>query len=94
MIPTTNYGLLLEIILSGSLCSIQMLSLNNCASPSALVLSVVGTKCAIFVNLSTITKIESYSCTKGNFVMKSALIWVYAFSGIKFGINFPAGSCV
>ena len=94
MISATNYGPLLEIILSGSLCNFQILSLNNCASSSTLVLSIVGTKCAIFVNLSTTTKIESYPCTKGNFIMKSALIWVHAFSGIKFGINFPAGGCV
>ena len=59
-----------------------------------LVLSVVGMKCAIFVNLSTTTKIESYPCAKGNFIIKSALIWVHTFSGIKFGINFPTGGCV
>jgi len=60
MIPTVNCGPLSEIMLSGSACNFQMLSLNSCASPSALVLSVVGTKYAIFVNLSTTTKIESY----------------------------------
>ena len=71
-----------------------MLSLNSHANPSALILSVVGIKCAIFVNLSTITKIESYPCVKGNFVIKSALMWVHTFSGIKFSINFPTGGCV
>jgi len=59
MIPATNCGPLSEIILSGSPCNFQMLSLNNHASPSALVFSVVEIKCAIFVNLSTTTKIES-----------------------------------
>ena len=58
--PATNCGPLSEMILSGSLCNFQMLSLNNCANPSALILSVVGIKCVIFVNLSTTTKIESY----------------------------------
>ena len=74
MIPAANCGPLLEIILSGNPCSFQMLSLNKHANPSALVFSVVGIKCPIFVNLSTTTKIESYPCAKGNFVMKSALI--------------------
>jgi len=74
MIPTANCGPLSEIMLSSSLCNFQILFLNNYASLSALVLSVVGTKCTIFVNLSTTTKIESYPCAKGNFVMKSALI--------------------
>ena len=60
MIPATNCGPLSEIILSGSLCSFQMLSLNNHANPSVLVLSIVGIKYAIFVNLSITTKIESY----------------------------------
>ena len=94
MIPVTNCGPLSKIILSGNPCNFQILSLNNHASPSVLVLSVVGTKCVIFVNLSTTTRIESYPCAKGNFVMKSALMWVHVFSGIKFGINFPAGGCV
>jgi len=74
MIPAVNYGPLSEIILSGNPCSFQTLSLNKHANPSALVFSVVGIKCPIFVNLSTTTKIESYPCAKGNFVMKSALI--------------------
>jgi len=60
IIPATNCGPLSEIMLSGSPCNFQMLSLNSRASPSALVLSVVGTKCAILVNLSTTTKIVSY----------------------------------
>ena len=55
IIPAANYGLLSGIILSGSSCSFQMLFLNNCASPSMLVFSVVGMKYAIFVNLSITT---------------------------------------
>ena len=94
MIPVTNCGPLSEIILSGSPCSFQMLSLNKRANPSALVFSVVGIKCPIFVNLSTTTKIESYPYAKGNFVMKSALMCDQAFSGIEFGINFPVGGCI
>ena len=81
-------------MLSGNPCNFQILSLNNHASPSALVFSVVGIKCTIFMNLSTITKIAPYSCAKGNFVMKSALMWLHAFSGIEFGINFSTGGCV
>ena len=74
MIPATNCSPLSEIILSDNPCSFQTLSLNKRANPSVLVFSVVGIKCPIFVNLSTTTKIESYPCAKGNFVMKSALI--------------------
>jgi len=48
------------------------LSLNNLASSSANVFSVVKIKCTIFVNLLTTTKIESYPCTSGNLVIKSA----------------------
>ena len=59
-IPATNYGPLSEIMLSGSLCSFQILSLNSYVKSSTLVFSVVGIKYAIFVNLSTTTKIESY----------------------------------
>ena len=74
MIPAMNCGPLSEIMLSSSLCNFQMLSLNNCANPSVLVFSVVGMKCAIFVNLSTTTRIELYLYAKGNFIIKSALI--------------------
>jgi len=69
-----------------------MLSLNNLASPSADVLFVVGIKWTIFVNLSTTTKIKSYSCANGSLVMKSANICIQGFSGIELGINLPA-SC-
>ena len=92
--PAANCSPLSEIMLSGRPCSFQTLSLNNRANPSVLVLSVVGIKCPIFVSLSTTTKMALYPCTKGNFVMKSALICDQAFSGIKFGINFPVGGCI
>jgi len=59
IMPATNYGPLSEIILSGSPCNFQMLSINNYTNPSVLVLSVVDIKYAIFVNLSTTTKMES-----------------------------------
>ena len=94
IIPAVNCGPLSEIMLSGRPCSFQTLSLNNHANPSALVLSVVGMKCSIFVNLSTTTRMASYPCAKGNFVMKSALMCDQVFSGIEFGINFPASDCV
>jgi len=60
MISTAKCGLLSEIMLFGSSCNFQILSLNNHVSSSVFILSVVGTKYTIFVNLSTITKIESY----------------------------------
>ena len=59
MIPAVNCGPLSKIILFGNLCSFQI-SLNSHVSPSTLVLSVVDIKCAIFVNLSTTTRIELY----------------------------------
>jgi len=74
IMPATNYGPLSETILSGNPCSFQMLSLNRRVNPSMLVFSVVGIKCSIFVNLPTTTRIALYPCTKGNFVMKSALM--------------------
>jgi len=61
MTPATNYGLLSEIMLFDSPCSFQILSLNNHARPFALVFFIVGIKYAIFVNLSTTTKIKLYS---------------------------------
>ena len=60
MTPATNYGPLSEIIQFGNPCNFQILSLNNCASLSMLILFVVGIKCAIFVSLSTTTKIVLY----------------------------------
>jgi len=36
----------------------------------------------------------SYPCAKGNLVIKSANIYIYGFSEIEFGINFPAGCSV
>ena len=74
MISATNCGPLSEIILSGNPCNFQILSLNNHASPSVLIHSVVAIKYAIFVSLSTTTNIALYPCAKGNFIMKSALI--------------------
>ena len=82
------------MILSGSPCSFYTLSLNNFANPSADVFSVVGIKWTILVNRSTTTRMLLYPCAKGNLVIKSANICVYGFSGIEFGINFPAGYSV
>jgi len=71
-----------------------MLSLNNLASSSTNVFSVVGIKCTIFVNLLTNTKIELYPCASSNLVIKSAEMWAQGFSRIEFGINFLAGCSV
>jgi len=35
-----------------------------------------------------------YPCTEGNLVIKSDDICVHSFSGMEFGINFPAGCSV
>ena len=78
-------------MLLGNLCSFYILSLNNLASSSADIFSVVEMKWTIFVNLSTTTKIELYPCAIGSLVIKSADICVQDFSGIKLGINLPAG---
>jgi len=82
------------MILLGNLCNFYMLSLNNLANSSANIFSVVGIKCTIFVNLSTTTRIKLYSCASSNLVIKSAEMCAQGFSGIEFGINFPAGYSV
>ena len=82
------------MILSGRLCNFYTLSLNNYASLSADVFSVVGIKCTIFVNLSTTTKIKSYPWAKGSLVIKSTNIYIQGFSEIELGINLLAGCSV
>jgi len=82
------------MILLGNPCNFHTLSLNNLASSSADVFSVVEIKYTIFINLSTTTKIELYPYTSGNLVMKFTEIWAQDLYGIKFGINFPAGCSV
>ena len=59
IIPAANWGPLSDMMLSGRPYNFYMLSLNSLARPSADVFSVVGIKCAIFVNQSTTTRIES-----------------------------------
>ena len=81
-------------MLSGNPYSFYTLSLNNLASPSADVFSIVEIKWTIFVNLSTTTKIESYPCAIGSLVIKSANICVQGFLGIGLGINLPASYSV
>ena len=49
-------------------------------------------KCAILLNQSHTTKIALYPHARGNFIMKSAEIWLHGFSGIAFGMSFPAGA--
>ena len=68
-----------------------MLSLNNLASLSAIVFSIVATKCDIFENLLHTTKIESWPFDIGNFVIKSTNIYYYSLSGTSLGLNFLAG---
>jgi len=63
------------MILLGNPYNFYTLSLNNLASPSTDVFSIVEIKCTIFVNLLTTTKIELYSYASSNLVMKSAEIY-------------------
>jgi len=79
------------MILLGNPYSFHTLSLNSLANPSADIFSIVGMKWTILVNRSITTRILLYSCAKSNLVIKSADIYVYGFSRIEFGINFPAG---
>ena len=60
VISTANCSPLSDTILSGNLCSLHTLSLNNLANPSADVPSIVATKCVIFDNLLQTTKITSF----------------------------------
>ena len=82
------------MVLLGSLYNFHILFLNNLASFSTNVFSVVEIKCTIFVNLSTTTKIELYPCTNSNLVMKSAEIYTQGFSRIEFDISFSASCSV
>ena len=82
------------MILSDNPYNFHTLSLNSLANPFADVFSIVGIKCTIFVNLLTNTRIELYPCASSNLVMKSAEMYAQGFSGVEFGINFPAGCSV
>ena len=66
-----NYGPLSDTILSSSLCSLHTLSLKSLANSSAIVPSVVITKCVIFDSLSQTTKIAFFLTTISNLVLKS-----------------------
>ena len=79
------------MMLLGNLYNFHTLSLSNLASPFANILSIVGIKWTIFVNLSTTTKIKSYPYANGSLVMKSANIYVQGFLDIELGINLPVG---
>jgi len=57
-------------------------------------MTVVGTKYAIFVILLHTTKMLSYPCANGSFIMKSADICVQGFFGTVFSMSFPVGASV
>ena len=67
--------------------SFQMLSLNNHASSSIVVPSIIATKYAIFDNLSHTTSIASFPTTNGNLVIKFTTKCVYSFPSILFTIS-------
>jgi len=89
-----NYGSLSEIMLSDNLYNFYILSLNRHTSSSAIVLSVIATKFAIFDNLLHTTRIASFSVTSSNLVIKLTIKCIHSFSKISFAINFPARSSV
>ena len=89
-----NWGPLSNTTLLGSPCSFHTLSLNNLASPSANIPSIVATKCIIFDNLLQTTRIVSFSTTIGNFMIKSTVMCIHSFSGTSFNFSFPATSSV
>jgi len=92
IIPTVNCTPLSDIMLSRSLCNFHMWSWNNFVRLSANVFSVIVIKCTILLNWSHTTKIALYPCASGSLVMKSAKMWLYDFSRIALGINFPASA--
>ena len=71
---TINYRSLLDIALLDKLFNFYILSLNNQANPSAIILSVVTTKYIIFNNPSHTTKITFFSATYVYFVIKSTVM--------------------
>jgi len=89
---TANCGPLSGIMLSGNLHSFYILSLNNFASFSAIVVAI---KCAILDNLLYTTKITSFTTTtNSNFMIKSTIRCVHGFFDTSFVINFPTGVSV
>jgi len=83
-----------DTTLSGNPCSLYTLSMKSLANPSAVVPSVVATKCVIFDSLLQTTKIASFPVTISNLVMKSTDICVYGFSGTSPNFSFPTTSSV
>ena len=94
VISAANCGLLSNTMLSGNSYNFHILSLNNCASPSANVSSVVATKYVILDNLSQTTRIASFPVTSNNLVIKSTFRWVYDFSDTSLSFSFPVGAFV
>ena len=90
----TFCSLLSDTTLSGKLCNLHTLFLKSLANPSAIVSSIIATKCIIFDSLSQTTNIASFPATIGNLVIKSTEICVYGFSGTSSNFNFPTTSSV
>ena len=86
----TLLQILSKIILSSSLCSFHILSLNNHANPFTDIFSVVTTKCIILKNLLQTTKITSFPATTNSFIIKSTIKCVYNLFSTLFVISFSA----
>jgi len=89
IISAINCGLLSDTILSSNIYNFYILSLNSLTNPYTNVSFIVATKCIILDNLSQTTKIASFPATSSNFVIKSAIKYVYDFSSTSLNFNFP-----
>jgi hypothetical protein len=77
----------------GKPCSLKISLRNKSATCVALKSLAMEKKCANLVNLSTTTKIQSFSCALGNPMMKSIEMLSHLCSGMGRGCNNPVG-CV
>jgi hypothetical protein len=77
------------MIVLGRLCSQKMWVMNRLASSSALIIVEHGTKCIIFVNLSTTTQIASWPFELGKPVTQSIVISFQGYSGAGSGCRTP-----
>ena len=89
-----NCSPLSDTTLSGKLCNLYILSLNNLANPSAIIPSITATKCVIFYNLLQTTRIAFVSATISNLVIKFTKTCVQDFSETSPSFNFSTTSSV
>ena len=80
--------------LSSNLYNFYTLFLNNLASSSTNIPSIIATKYLILDNLSHTTKIIFFSATNSNLVIKSIIRYVHGFSSISLNFSFSAGASI